>query len=239
MDDEEDYVRTMAERLEMRDLGSDVALNGEEALAMLEGDLPDVMVLDSEDAGHRRVGGPRGGEGEIPQVKVIILTGHGSEKEEVEALRLGASAYLQKPVDIQDLMAEVRRAGEDLQEKTVEPLAMTELIPDSPVPAGRPEGEEDSLISERRYRRILLAAVLSVSFVAIAPLIIATAINYLQYQEAFREEQSRPMVRFAANGKLALEAFLEERTAALRFVSRTRTHRSSPTRRRWQRSWRT
>ncbi len=101
---------------------------------------------------------------------------------------------------------------------------MTELIPDGPVPGGTPEGEEDSLISERRYRRILLAAVLSVSFVAIVPLVIATAINYFQYQEAFREEQSRPMVRFAANGKLALEAFLEERTAALRFVSRTRSH---------------
>lgn len=29
VDDEEDYVRTMAERLEMRDVGSRVALNGE------------------------------------------------------------------------------------------------------------------------------------------------------------------------------------------------------------------
>ena len=101
---------------------------------------------------------------------------------------------------------------------------MTESIPDGPVPRTPPEGEEGSLISERRYRRILFAAVLSVSFVAIVPLIIATGINYFQYQEAFREEQSRPMVRFAANGKLALEAFFEERTAALRFVSRTRTH---------------
>ena len=82
---------------------------------------------------------------------------------------------------------------------------MPELIRDDPVPGGMPEGGGDSLISERRYRRILLAAVLSVSFVAIVPLIIATGINYYQYQEAFREEQSRPMVRFAANGKLALD----------------------------------
>ena len=46
VDDEEDYVRTMAERLQMRDLGSDVALTGEDALTMLEEELPDVMVLD-------------------------------------------------------------------------------------------------------------------------------------------------------------------------------------------------
>jgi two-component system NtrC family sensor kinase len=102
---------------------------------------------------------------------------------------------------------------------------MTELIPDGPVPGGMPEREGDEpLISEQRYRRILLAAVFSVSFVAIVPLIIATGITYFQYQRAFREEQSRPMVRFAANGKVALEAFMEERTAALRFVSRTRSH---------------
>lgn len=101
---------------------------------------------------------------------------------------------------------------------------MTESIPNRPVPRDPPDGEEGSLISESRYRRILFAAVLSISLVAIVPLIIATGISYFQYQSAFREEQSRPMARFATNGKLALEGFIEERTAALRFVSRTRTH---------------
>jgi signal transduction histidine kinase len=101
---------------------------------------------------------------------------------------------------------------------------MTDLIPEGPVPGGLSEKEEETLISQRRYRRILLAAVLSVSVVAILPLLIMTGINYFQYQQAFEEEQSRPMVRFAANGKLALEGFLEERTAALRFVARSRTH---------------
>jgi len=101
---------------------------------------------------------------------------------------------------------------------------MTDLIPEGPVPGGLSERDEETLISQRRYRRILLAAVLSVSVVAIVPLLIMTGINYFQYQQAFEEEQSRPMVRFAANGKLALEAFLEERTAALRFVARSRTH---------------
>ncbi len=46
VDDEEDYVKTMAERMEMRDVGSRVALSGEEALQMVEEDAPDVMVLD-------------------------------------------------------------------------------------------------------------------------------------------------------------------------------------------------
>jgi len=47
-----------------------------------------------------------------PQVEVIIMTGHGSESDEEEARRLGAYAYLQKPVDINDLMETIRNAGE-------------------------------------------------------------------------------------------------------------------------------
>jgi DNA-binding NtrC family response regulator len=111
VDDEEDYIRTMAERLEMRDLGSDVALTGEEALAMLEEELPDVMVLDLKMPGIGGLEVLEAVKNKYPKVQVIILTGHGSDKEEAIALRLGAFAYFQKPVDIQDLMDEVRRAG--------------------------------------------------------------------------------------------------------------------------------
>jgi len=111
VDDEEDYVRTMAERLEMRDVGSDVALDGEEALTMLEGDLPDVMVLDLKMPGMGGLEVLEAVKARYPQVQVIILTGHGSDKEEVEARRLGAFDYLRKPVDINDLMDRVRKAG--------------------------------------------------------------------------------------------------------------------------------
>ena len=117
VDDEEEYVRTMAERLEMRDLGSDVALTGEDALSRLEEDLPDVMVLDLKMPGMGGLEVLEAVKSRYPSVQVIILTGHGSEKEEAIALRMGAFAYLQKPVDIQDLMAEVRKAGEELSKE--------------------------------------------------------------------------------------------------------------------------
>ena len=42
---------------------------------------------------------------------MVILTGHGSERDEKEARRLGALDYLQKPVDIEILMDTIRRAG--------------------------------------------------------------------------------------------------------------------------------
>jgi DNA-binding NtrC family response regulator len=111
VDDEEDYVRTMAERMEMRDLGSDVALTGEEALAMLEEELPDVMVIDVRMPGMSGIEVLARVKEAHPQVEVIILTGFGSEKDEEEARRLGAFDYLRKPVDIVDLMSTIRRAG--------------------------------------------------------------------------------------------------------------------------------
>jgi DNA-binding NtrC family response regulator len=45
-----------------------------------------------------------------PKVQVIMLTGHGSEKDEEEAKKLGAFEYLEKPVEIETLMKKVKKA---------------------------------------------------------------------------------------------------------------------------------
>ena len=65
---------------------------------------------------------------------------------------------------------------------------------------------------------------LSVSLVAVVPLLIMTGINTYQYQEAFRAELTRPMVRFAANGQQSLESFLSEQLSALDMVIRERSY---------------
>jgi len=111
VDDEEDFVRTMAERMEMRDLGGDVATSGQQALQMLEDDVPDVMVLDLLMPGIDGMEVLRRVKKTFPQIEVIIMTGHGSDKDEEEARRLGAFEYLRKPVDIEHLMETVRNAG--------------------------------------------------------------------------------------------------------------------------------
>jgi DNA-binding NtrC family response regulator len=111
VDDEEDFVRTMAERMEMREVGSEVALDGQQALQMLEDEVPDVMVLDLRMPGIDGLEVLRRVKKMYPQMEVIIMTGHGSEVDEAEARRLGAFDYLRKPVDINDLMEAVRNAG--------------------------------------------------------------------------------------------------------------------------------
>ena len=110
VDDEEDFVKSLSERLEMRDLESNVALNGKQALASMKADEPGVMVLDLKMPGMDGMEVLRRVREAYPNVQVIILTGHGPDKEEEEAQRLGAYAYLQKPVEMDRLVDTLRKA---------------------------------------------------------------------------------------------------------------------------------
>jgi len=110
VDDEEDFVNSLSERLEMRDLESNVALNGKQALDSMKADEPGVMVLDLKMPGMDGMEVLRKVREAYPNVQVIILTGHGTDKDEEEAKRLGAYAYLQKPVEMDRLVDTLRKA---------------------------------------------------------------------------------------------------------------------------------
>src|SRR5210317_1476469 len=100
VDDEKEFVETLADRIELREHKADVALNGEQALKKLDDQVPDVVVLDLKMPGIDGMEVLRRIRKAYPKVQVIMLTGHGSEKHENEARKLGAFEYLQKPVDI-------------------------------------------------------------------------------------------------------------------------------------------
>jgi len=112
VDDEREFVQTLSERLEMRDVGSAVAYDGESALQMVEHDEPDVMILDLKMPGIDGIEVLRRVKATNPHVEVIILTGHGSDEDCATCMELGAFAYLQKPVDIDALSETLKRANE-------------------------------------------------------------------------------------------------------------------------------
>jgi DNA-binding response OmpR family regulator len=110
VDDEKEFVQTLSDRLQTRDLDSAIAYDGEEALSYIEKDEPDVMVLDLKMPGVNGMDVLRKVKKERPHVEVIILTGHGSEKDKALAMELGAFAYLEKPVDIDVLTKTMKDA---------------------------------------------------------------------------------------------------------------------------------
>jgi two-component system response regulator CpxR len=116
VDDEREFVQTLSERLLMRDMGSAVAYDGESALNMIAEDEPEVMILDLKMPGIDGIEVLRRVKESRPEIEVIILTGHGSEEDRETCMKLGAYAYLQKPVDIEVLSDTLKRANEKVQQ---------------------------------------------------------------------------------------------------------------------------
>jgi CheY-like chemotaxis protein len=117
VDDERDLVQTLSERLQMRDMGSAVAYDGESALQLVQNDDPEVMIIDLKMPGIDGLEVLRQVKETRPEIEVIILTGKGSKADEVQCRKLGAFGFLQKPVDIEELSNLLKQAHEKIQRR--------------------------------------------------------------------------------------------------------------------------
>jgi len=126
VDDEKEFVESLSERLELRNLDADIAYDGEQALEAVKEGEPDLMVLDLRMPGIDGIEVLRRVKKTNPDVQVIILTGHGTEKEEKMAKKLGAFAYLKKPVDVDQLVGTLNKAWKRLKKskKAVDSVIM-------------------------------------------------------------------------------------------------------------------
>ncbi len=114
----------------LRRLGWEVseASSGEQALVALEGPSPpDVALLDLRMEGMGGLGVLRR-RGSSP-TRIAVLTGHGTVQAAVEAMKLGAFSFLEKPVDaevlaplLEQAMAEQQRARGAAEGELVPPL---------------------------------------------------------------------------------------------------------------------
>lgn len=110
VDDERELVQTLSERLQLRDMGSAVAYDGESALKLVQEDEPEVMIIDLKMPGINGLEVLKKVKQIRPEIEIIILTGHGSPDDEEQCRRLGAFGYLQKPVDIDKLSELIKQA---------------------------------------------------------------------------------------------------------------------------------
>jgi DNA-binding response OmpR family regulator len=113
VDDEQTFVKTLSERLQMRDLENETVYDGEQALSFVDDKEPDVMVLDLKMPGINGMEVLRRVTKKFPNMRVIILTGHGTDRDEEESRRLGVFDYLKKPIDIDVLVSRIKAAHRD------------------------------------------------------------------------------------------------------------------------------
>jgi DNA-binding NtrC family response regulator len=119
VDDEVALANTLAQRLQMRDLKVRTVYDGEQALSKLKIDKPDVIVLDLRMPGMHGMEVLQEIKKACPDIQVIILTGHGTDKDEEEAKRLGGFDFLNKPVDIETLTRKIKAAFKGKCSKTL------------------------------------------------------------------------------------------------------------------------
>jgi DNA-binding NtrC family response regulator len=132
VDDEEQFVETLAQRLEARDFGVATAYNGDQALDYLKGKDVDVVVLDVLMPGLTGIDTLREMKKIRPLTEVIMLTGHATVETAIEGMKLGAFDYLMKPTEIEELVEKINRAQarkaeqeERIQKATIERITQT------------------------------------------------------------------------------------------------------------------
>ncbi|MCU0589443.1 MAG: response regulator [Syntrophobacteraceae bacterium] len=110
VDDEVEFISALAERLTFRGVKARTAANGEQALAAIEESHPRVVLLDLMMPGMSGLEVLQRIRKGYPDIQVILLTGHGSTREGMEGMRLGAFDYLMKPLNIDELLDKLRGA---------------------------------------------------------------------------------------------------------------------------------
>ncbi len=110
VDDEKNIRLTLTQSLRALELETDAAMNGEEALSKIQREPYDLMLLDLRMPGMDGMEVLRRARQLRPELPVVILTAYGSVESAVEAMKLGAVDFLQKPFspkEIRDLCSEV------------------------------------------------------------------------------------------------------------------------------------
>src|SRR5690606_16739651 len=110
VDDSRDNLEILATRLRFRGYAVETAASGEEALARVAENPPDLILLDIMMPGidgyevARRIKG----DPTLPFIPIILLTARDTTQDKVEGLDAGADDYLTKPINFPELEARVR-----------------------------------------------------------------------------------------------------------------------------------
>lgn len=109
VDDDHALRQRLVRAFEARGLYARGAGSADEALAQTEADAPELVTVDLKMPGQGGLELIPALQRIEPRVLIVVLTGYGSIATALEAVRLGALHYLQKPADADEILAAFRR----------------------------------------------------------------------------------------------------------------------------------
>ncbi len=107
IDDEEEFLEMLTERLENRGLKVNSVTSGEEAIEQVGEKNYDAIVVDLAMPGIDGIETLKRIKAKYPDMEIIMLTGHATVQKSVEAMKLGAEDLLEKPVDMNVLLEKI------------------------------------------------------------------------------------------------------------------------------------
>jgi DNA-binding NtrC family response regulator len=110
VDDEKGFLDVLAERMQSRGMEVTTATSAKEALQKMEAQTFDAIVLDLMMPEMGGIEALQHIKEKNPDSEVILLTGQPSVSKGVEAMKLGASDFLIKPADINELTEKIKLA---------------------------------------------------------------------------------------------------------------------------------
>jgi DNA-binding NarL/FixJ family response regulator len=142
IDDDPNLILLVKDYLEFRGYEVTTADNGREALDVLEGDLPDMIICDimmPEMDGYALIEQVRG-DRRTSWIPVLFLSAKGQSQDRIKGLNLGADVYMVKPFEPEELVAQVESSlkqtnrllhhqGDEGENGSIQVPATVELTP--------------------------------------------------------------------------------------------------------------
>lgn len=110
VDDEEDFLDSLAERMRSRGMNVETSLSAKEALKKAEAESFDAIVLDLMMPEMDGLEVLKALKEKRPELQIILLTGHATVEKGIEAMKLGATDFLEKPADLKSLTEKIQKA---------------------------------------------------------------------------------------------------------------------------------
>ncbi len=128
VDDDSSFTRVLSRAMKRRGLEVAVAHSAEEALKMIPELKPDMVTLDLKMDGASGITLIGHIKASNPAARILILTGYASIATAVEAIKLGATQYLPKPADADQILAALHsEAGDPEVEIEEQPMSVNRL----------------------------------------------------------------------------------------------------------------
>jgi DNA-binding NtrC family response regulator len=110
VDDEREYLEIMSERMRARGMTVTTTESADQALSIIEKQTFDAIVMDFQMPGMDGMEALKAIKTKKPELQIILLTGHATVEKTVEAMKIGATDFLEKPADLEALAQKIKNA---------------------------------------------------------------------------------------------------------------------------------